>query len=366
MLPTSVRRLGVAVVAVVLLAGAAGVATAQSFEGAGETVVVGPDETYDSIEGVAGTVIVRGTVRDGVSVAAGSVHVAESGTVGGDVQAVAGTVRIDGTVEGDVDAAGGSVIVGPTGSVAGNFDVGASYVELNGTVDGDVRAGAETVVLGPSATVGGSVRYDAQSFVRAPGATVEGAVVQDDRLGESAAPDLRVPGWLGALYGLLANVLLGVVLLAVFPGFSARVADGVTDRPARSTGVGLLTVLVVPLALVLVALTIVGIPLSLVGAVGFAVLVWVAVVYGQYALGVWALSVTGRENRWLALFVGLLGVTVLGAVPVLGALLDLAVFLLGLGALVLALRGAYERRGEESVGGRQTTLDEVAGDTSAA
>jgi len=225
---------------------------------------------------------------------------------------------------------------------------------------------AESVVLGPSATVGGSVRYDAESFARAPGATVEGSVVRDERLGETVGPDLTVPGWLGALYGLLANFLLGVILLAVFPGFSARVAAGVTDRPARTAGIGLLTLFVVPLVLLLAALTIVGIPLSLVGAVGFAALVWVAVVYGQYALGVWVLSFTDRDSRWLALAGGLAGVTVLGAVPVLGALLDLAVFLLGLGALVLALRAAYERRGEETAGGRQTTLDEVTGDTSAA
>lgn len=365
MVSASLRRLGVALAVVVVLAGAAGVAAAQSFQGAGDTVVVGPDETYDSVEGLAGTVIVRGTVRDDVSAAAGSVRVTESGTVGGDVATAAGSVRLDGTVDGDVQAAGGSVIVGPTGDIGGDLEAGASYVELNGTVDGDVRAGAETVVLGPSAVVGGTVRYDAETFARAPGATVEGSVVRDERLGEAVASD-PVPGWVGALYGLLANVVLGVLLLAVFPRFSERVADGVTERPARSTGIGLLTLVAVPVVLVLVALTVVGIPLSLVGAVGFAVLVWVAVVYGQYALGVWALSFTDWESRWLALAVGLVGVTVLGAVPVLGALLDLAVFLLGLGALVLALRGAYERRGDEPTGGRQATLDEVAGDTSAA
>jgi len=361
----SVRRLGVALAVAVVLAGTAGVATAQSFQGGGDTVVVGADESYDSVEGIAGTVIVRGTVTGDVSTAAGSVHVTESGTVGGDVAAAAGTVRIDGGIDGDVRAAGGSVILGPTGGVGGDLEAGASYVELNGTVDGDVQAGAETVVLGPSAAVGGTVRYDAETFVRAPDAAVDGGVVRDEGLGQPAAPD-PIPGWVGALYGLLANLLLGVVLLAVFPAFSARVADGVTQRPARSTGVGLVTLLAVPLVLVLVALTIVGIPLSLVGALGFAVTVWVAVVYGQYALGVWALSFTGWESRWLALGVGLVGVTVLGAVPVLGALLDLAVFLLGLGALVLALRGAYDRRGDGPVGGRQATLDEVAGDTSAA
>jgi len=110
--------------------------------------------------------------------------------------------------------------------------------------------------------------------------------------------------------------------------------DGVTDRPARSTGVGLLTVFAVPLVLLLVALTIVGIPLSLVGAVAFTVLVWVAVVYGQYALGVWALSVADRENRWLALVVGALVVQVLYLVPLLNLAVAVFVVALATGAIV--------------------------------
>lgn len=361
------RRLAVALAAVVVLAGTAGVAAAQSFQGAAETVVVGPDETYDSIEGIAGTVVVRGTVTGDVSAAAGTVHVAEGGTVQGDVEAAAGTVTIDGAVGGDVDTAGSTVTVGETGSIAGDLTAGATYLAIDGTVDGDLTAGAERIVLGPEASVGGTVRYDAETFSRAPGAAVGGSVVQDESLGQPADPDLRIPGWLGALYGLLANLLLGVLLLAVFPAFSSRVADGVVERPLRSSGVGLATLLVVPVVLVVLLVTIVGIPLSLVGAVAFAVTVWVAVVYGQYALGAWALSFAGRENRWLALVLGVVGVTVLGAVPVLGALLDIAVLLLGLGALVLALRGAYDsRRGEGTRGGRQATLEEATGDTTAA
>ncbi len=109
--------------------------------------VIGPDVTCDSVEGVAGTVIVRGTVTGDIATAAGTVHVTETGEVGGNIEAAAGTVRIDGTVGGDVSVAGGTVEIGETAQIDGNLDVGASYLALRGTVDGTVQAGAEEFVL---------------------------------------------------------------------------------------------------------------------------------------------------------------------------------------------------------------------------
>lgn len=364
-----IRVATLAVVSLVLLSAVTGTVAAQSYQGASGTIVIGPDETYDSVEGVAGTVIVRGTVTGDIATAAGTVHVTETGEVGGNIEAAAGTVRIDGTVGGDVSVAGGTAEIGETAQIDGNLDVGASYLALRGTVDGTVQAGAEEFVLGPTASVGGDVRYDAATFTRAPEAAVGGSVVRDESIGASAGPEFgefALPSWVGVVYGLFVNLLLGAILLAIFPSFSARVAGHVAERPAKSGGVGLLALVAVPVVLVVLLFTIVGIPLSLVGAVAFGVAAWVAVVYGQFAIGSWALSLADRENRWLALVVGLVGFALLGAIPVLGGLLELVAFLLGLGALALTLRESYRNRGAEPSGGRQTTLDESAGDTAAA
>lgn len=360
------RVVALALAAMLFLSVGTGVAAAQSFEGAAGSIVVGTDETYDSIQGFAGSVVVRGTVTGDVSTVSGSVHVTESGEVGGDVSAAAGTVRIDGTVGGDISAAAGTVEIGETARIGGNLESGASYISVDGTVEGDVTAGAETIVLGPNAVVGGEFRYDAETFTQDPAASVAGGVVRDDGIGSDAGPDFAeftVPAWLGALYGLFVNLLLGVVLLAVFPAFSTRVADRVAGSPVKSGGVGLLTLIAVPLVLAILVVTIVGIPLSLVGAFVFGVTAWVALVYGQYAVGAWALSLANEDNRWLALVVGVVGFAVLGAIPIFGGLFQLAAFLLGLGALALTLRETYGGRGEEDTsGGRQTTLDESSGD----
>lgn len=82
---------------------------------------------------------------------------------------------------------------------------------------------------------------------------------------------------------------------------------------------------------------------------------------GQYAVGSWALRAAGYEHRWLALVVGLLAVTLLGAVPIVGGLVELVALLLGLGALAISLRRSYRTRRRGAPAGRQQrTLDEAA------
>ena len=352
------RRIGaLALVAALVLSLMTGVAAAQSVRGVGGTVVVDADETVDGVEVVAGTVVVRGTVTGDVSGAAGTIHVTESGRVGGSVDGAAGTVRIDGAVGGDVSVGAGTLEVTETARIGGDVDAGAGYVSVDGRVDGDVRVGAETVVLGPNALIGGDFRYDAATLDRDPAATVEGSVVSQPRERRPSGGAAVVGNVLGAVYGLLANLLFGALLLLAFPDFSTGVASRVGSSPVRTGGVGLLALVGVPVVLVLVAVTLVGIPLAVVGAVAFAGGIWAGLVYGQFAVGVRALAVVDRENRWLALVVGLVGFAFLGAVPILGGLLELAVLLLGLGALALGLRDAYRRRGARPAD-QQSTFDE--------
>jgi len=104
---------------------------------------------------------------------------------------------------------------------------------------------------------------------------------------------------------------------------------------------------VVPLAFVLFAITIVGIPIAIVDALLFAVLVWVGAVYGRFAVGEWPTDLAGVENRWLALFAGFLAVAVGARLPWVGPLVRLVVFLLGFGAVALVAYDAYRGRSDE-------------------
>lgn len=369
-LPTGFSRRFVVIIVVValLVPAGAGVAAAQSFQGAAGSVVVAEGETYERVDGVAGAIVVRGTVTGDVTGAAGTIHVTDTGVVEGDIEAAAGTVRIDGVVEGDVDVGGGTIELGEDARIGGTLQAGGGYISLDGSIGGDVRVGAETIVVGPDAAVGGEFRYNAATFDLHPDATIEGDVVQDSDLADSAGPaagfdGFEIPSWVSAVYGFLANLVLGALLLFAFPRFSTGVADRVADEPLTSGGVGLLALVATPVALVILLLTIVGIPIAVVGAIAFAFAIWIGVVYGQYAVGAWVLDRLGRDNRWLALVVGLLGFALLGTVPFLGGLVTFVAFLLGFGALAVGLRSAYRtRRSAGDTGdtdGRQATLEEA-------
>jgi len=94
----------------------------------------------------------------------------------------------------------------------------------------------------------------------------------------------------------------------------------VAADPVRTGGIGMLVALGVMAGLVLLFVTIIGIPLSLAGLVLFLLVLWAASVYGRYALGTWLLSYADLDSRWLALVVGVVTVALLGMVPLLGQL----------------------------------------------
>ncbi|MFC7044206.1 polymer-forming cytoskeletal protein [Halobacteriaceae archaeon GCM10025711] len=338
-----------AAVLVVLLVVAAGVATAETR--AGGTIVVEEGETVDGLEAFGGNVIVRGTVDGDLTAFSGNVVV--DGEVTGDVAAFAGNVQVDGRVGGDVAAFGGNVVLGSGSQVGGNLDAAAGTITVDGAVDGNARLGAETVTLGPTAAIQGDLEYDAGNLVQASGATVAGQVTQNDDLaftGPTVAPVgvPSIPAWVFSIYWLLVNFVVGAVLLLALPSFSRSVADRVSERPLVSGGVGLLALVGVPVVLAVVAITIVGIPLAILGGFLFALLAWLGAVYGSFAVGSWLLSLADVANRWAALALGLVAVVLVSFVPWVGDLVAFVVFLLGLGALALAIDDALGRPGRPS------------------
>ena len=344
-----------------------------AFTGVGGTVVVPEGQTTDQISGIAGNVVVRGTVTGDVSALAGDVEITESGEVQGDVSVATGSLRIAGTVGGNVAAGAGNVELAETGSVGGDFSVGTGNLVIAGTIAGNAAVGADQILLQPSAAIAGDLRYDG-NLVRQSGSTVEGAIILDENMAGISGPGawsqrgFGFPPWADTVYGFFANLVLGAVLLLVFPSFSRRVADQVIDRPARSGAIGFLALIGVPILLVFVAITIIGIPIALLGFFVYMLAIWVGLVYGEYAVGHWLLGRGGDEvNRWTALLLGLLIFTVLGFIPIIGGLLVFVALLVGLGALGSAMRGAYrDRRGRRGTPTEATTGTESGSDTSPA
>lgn len=340
------RPLLVAIIActVAALGLASGVVAAETLVGG--SVTIDADETVGDTSATGGTVVIDGTVDGDLRVYAGDVHLTETAEVTGIVRAYGGTATVDGSVDGNVLAYGGSVTVGPTADIDRSFGAVASDVRLGGRIGGDASVVAGSVTLAETALIEGNLNHVGE--LRVEGGTVEGAIQDGNDLALGPSPELFTTAFVVALF--VGDLLLGAVLLRVAPRFADSAVETIRAEPVSTGAIGLAVVVGTIGAVAVLAVTIVGLPLAVGLLLSLLLLAWVARIYGQYAVGSLALSRTGYGNRYFALVVGVVGVTVLGIVPYLGTVVGIVVLGLGAGIVALGLRSLWRLTTEQQNG----------------
>jgi hypothetical protein len=232
-----------------------------------------------------------------------------------------GPAVIDGTVDGSVVAFNGDILV--------RGDVDDTVVAFNG------RA-----VVERGATVGGDVVSQDRPRV-AEGARVDGDIerVNFSNWFRSLGWVLWLGWWLAVTVSLF---VFGVLLLALVPRIFPPILEVARTRVGPSILWGLIVAIGLPIACGIVMVTIVGIPLGLIGLLSLALLYSLGFVVASFVLGRRLLA--EPRSVYLAFFVGLVILRVIGIIPVLGGLVTLAAVVYGVGALTIAAWRAGRRQ----------------------
>jgi hypothetical protein len=247
---------------------------------------------------------------------------------------IVGDLLVDrGQTTKDVVVIDGNVTV--RGTVDGNVVVADGDVTLRGHVTGDVVTFGGTAALGRRAHVDGDLLYGDKKPQVGPGARV-GGEVKKFKAEEFAGGALawRIGVWLAVTLSML---VLGLILLALFPKAADAVASTAKARTGRALLIGLLTFFVIPILGFVALITIVGIPLG--AGLLLALLPIYGVAYTASAFVVGRL-VSKQGARILAFVIGVAILRVLALVPFLGGLVWFLATLLGLGALMVAAQRA--------------------------
>jgi hypothetical protein len=247
---------------------------------------------------------------------------------------IVGDVLVDrGQTAKDVFVADGDVTV--RGTVDGDVVVADGDVTLRGNVTGNVVTFAGTATLGRRAHVDGDVLYGDKKPKVAPGAKVGGEIKKvkgEDISGGALALQFGI--WLAVT---ISALILGLILLALFPKAADAVARTAKARTGRATLIGLLTFFLIPIVGVIALITIVGLPLG--AGLLLAMLPLYGLAYTASAFVVGRL-VSKQGARFLAFIIGLAILRVLALVPFLGGLVWFLATILGLGALMVAAQRA--------------------------
>ena len=285
----------------------------------GTVTITGTGSVGGSLQGVAAALTVEGDVGDDVFFTAGSVVIEEIGSIGRDVIVFGGSARVEGQVGRDVR--------GRTVRLA-----------VDGTVNRDVDVATNILTVGPGAMIGGDILYRSGSEAEiAPTAQIGGTVTRLPAQGNFIYGVILT---LANVVGFLGFVVAGLLALWILRGVGSRAVGSVIRRPIRSLLVGIAVVVVVPLVIAVLAITLVGIPVSIV-LVAFAV---VGFIIGPVP------AVTALGNRILFTRGGLFGAFLVGAVlwrlgiwliPFVGGVIYVLGLVWGIGGWVL---GAFAAR----------------------
>jgi hypothetical protein len=309
----------------------------------GDAILAGGDASFGGVTGgdylgAGGKQAITGRIHGSLRAAAAEIHVAA--VIDRNATIMAGSVELDSAAI----IARNAYIVGGTIQANGTVQEGllayGGAITLDGVVGRDVEVTGGTLRVGPHARIAGNLRYrvPAGKVHIDPAAHITGTVTA-----------LPVSNWgpLWRVLWILGFLLVGAVVVALFPRFMADAAETLPEHPGLSALVGLGWGILVPLAIVVAAITVVGLPLAFLTAAVYVVLVCVASVpfaiwLGRLLLGARARG--GLEGTLINFLVGGFFLFVAGIIPVVGGWVSLIAGVLGLGTILLEVQALRANR----------------------
>jgi hypothetical protein len=271
----------------------------------------------------------NGQVLDGNLVVLGGTATLEDGsTVTGDVMITGGTLYARGRIDGGITAIGGTV-----------------HLQGNAVVSGDVNLASADFNRADSAVVEGTVNYNVTDLGNLPWDFNPSNIVPRSGIGEAIRNGLGFVGSvLWAIVQILAFSVLAAVVALLLPKPTDRVAQSLAAQPVLCGGLGFLTVIVGPALLILLSITIILLPVGLLGLFALAV----TLLFGWIAVGLetgkriaalfkqeWAPAINAGIGTLVITFVA----NIIGRIPCVGWILPTFVAIIGLGAVIISRFG---------------------------
>ncbi|MFC1591814.1 hypothetical protein ACFL43_04765 [Thermodesulfobacteriota bacterium] len=263
--------------------------------------------------GWADRVFISGTVNNTVDVFCNYLSLAAESTVGQNVLFSCAALKLNGKIAGAVDGT-------------------ASEAELNGKVEKDVEVrGLREASVSSGAHIKGDLKLTDGLISIAPQATIEGATIKNLKINKWTKSSF----YIFKLIWLMAAILIGVLTIKLMPGLTQKVIAEI-QHFWKSMATGCVSLLFFPVAIILVALTFVGLPLSLFSLALYISCVYLSTVYVGIAIGMVSLRVFKKPFHisLAAMTVGLLVLHSIFIVPCLGVVVRLVTVMLGLGMIV--------------------------------
>jgi len=289
----------------------------------------------DDVFVVGGTVNINAPVASAV-IAGGTIII--NAPVSGDVFAAGGQISVNSDIEGKIVAAGGDIDLRGDAKNAviagGNINIhSTSVISRDAVIAGGNVSNAGKIL--------GNLTVRADNFQNTGSA---GSVDFEKSEGLQGLEELMIK-MMNILYILITVgfLILGIVLLKLFPTQFLMVEEEVRKSPVKNTLVGFVLIIASVILISLLAVTIIGFPVALIMGMLFIIALMLSTLFVSFAVGRKIVDLFKVKTNDLLIFVlGFIILNLLFRIPYAGVLIGIVAISLGFGAIIYALRKNWQ------------------------
>jgi cytoskeletal protein CcmA (bactofilin family) len=318
----------------------------------GDAFVSGGSVTFEgNVNGdlfvAGGMVTVRGTISDDLRVAGGFVTI--DGQIGKNVLAAGGNIKITKNAEigGSILALGGNTVL--EGKINKDAYIYGETARILGQIGGQTKATVSKLDIGETAVLQGNLNYTAPTPAAiAQQASISGTVkrVAPPVVAPSTPPARPRIAFGFTIFSYLSMLIIGLIFAKLAPRQAKALAELVGERPGKNLLWGFLFLITAPIAIFFLLISIIGLPLALLGGGVYAVMIVLTTLTTSFWLGRRLFKVFDlQKNLYLQLAAGLLVVQLVFTLPAVGVFARFLSILVGLGAEIALTREGLKRLG---------------------
>ncbi|MFA7088255.1 MAG: hypothetical protein WC146_02865 [Patescibacteria group bacterium] len=327
----------------------------------GNFYAVGQTITVDGVIGgdliaAAQTINVNGRI-DGDIIAAGQ-DITINGEVGGNIRIAGSSLVINGSVVRNVNAFGANIILGSESSVGWDVYLAGANAELRGVINGGLSGNigqslitgtigknvnlklpsgntSQKLIITNEAVINGNLSYKSKNDAQiSEKATIAGEIQKT----ENKQPQKNwFLVWLWSkIFSIFSALVVGLVLIFLGKTITPKILKKIEERPTKLLIPGLIFMFVVPPAAIVLAFTLIGIPLAIIIGLLWVVSLYIAKILTAILVGELLITKVFKKKISSLMWPLALGVSLCWlffSIPFIGWVFGLIATWLGLGAI---------------------------------
>ncbi len=305
----------------------------------GDVIAIGIDIIID--DGIDGDITALGE------------KISIKGDIGDDLFVAGSDIDIDGP---DLDNAmvfGSDIKIGKDTNIRRDLLIIGTIINIEGMINKDARLYGNDITI--SGDIGGNVTVESESLTILPSTAISGdlnytgpeeadindmsSIKGDIIYNQKIKPQKSyLDSIKGSVWSILPLLLIGFLIIYFMPGFIERTDKIIRTRTLASIISGITGLIIIPIVSILMIITIIGIPISLMILALYIMGLYISKIFIGITLGQYILKISGRkkQTKYLCLIVGLVSLELLFMIPFISCLAKLIALVLGFGALIIA------------------------------